>query len=269
MFLNQRIRLTLGVTFVTLMISSAWGFDSADYFERKCASCHSIGGGDDVGPDLKGVTERRPEEWILKFIKDSEAVIKSGDPIANELFAKFKNKKMPAQEISDDDLKELYVFLKAGKASGDTSYRPALRPNPFEIEQGKMLFSGQMKLQGGGPACISCHSGGDGIGFLGGGNLGPDLLLSYPNYGDKSLNKVLSKIAFPTMSEVYSGKKITEQENYYIRAYLSDLSINKQQKQSVDQTRRFGLVGFLGAVVFLALFDMTFRKRRKKTRRPY
>ena len=114
MFLNQRIRLTLGVTFVTFMISSAWGFDSADYFERKCASCHSIGGGDDVGPDLKGVTERRPEEWILKFIKDSEAVIKSGDPIANELFAKFKNKKMPAQEISDDDLKELYVFLKEG-----------------------------------------------------------------------------------------------------------------------------------------------------------
>jgi hypothetical protein len=91
--------------------------------------------------------------------------------------------------------------------------------------------------------------------------------VSYSNYGDKGLNKVLSKIAFPTMAEVYNGKKLTEQENYYIRAYFANTS--KLQKQSVDQTRIFALCGVVGTVGFLTLLDFTFRKRRKKTRRPY
>jgi mono/diheme cytochrome c family protein len=267
MFSKKRVLITISLMFVALFTCvHAWGFDSADYYERKCASCHSIGGGDDVGPDLKGVTERRTEIWITKFIKDSQAVIQSGDPVANELFVKFKNKKMPAQELSDDDLKELFLFLKAGKAGGSVDYRPAIAPNPYDIAMGKALFTGELKLKGGGPACISCHGGGD-VGILGGGSLGPDLIASYPNYGDKSLNKVLSKIAFPTMAEVYNGKKLTEQENYFIRAYFANAS--KLQKQSVDQTRKFVLVGVLLAVAFLTLLDFTFRNRRKKTRRPY
>lgn len=267
MYSKKRILKIMSLFFLVLIsLPRAWCFDSGDYFERKCASCHSIGGGDDVGPDLKGVTERRPEQWILKFIKDSQAVIQSGDPVANELFTKYKNKKMPEQDLNDDDLKEMYAFLKAGKAGGSANYRPALLPNSYEIEQGKLIFTGHVKLQGGGPACISCHSGGD-IGVLGGGSLGPDLLMSYPNYGDKGLNKVLSKIAFPTMIEVYNGKKLTEQENYFIRAYFADAS--KLQKQSLDRTREFSIVGILGAITCLTLLDLTFRKRRKKTRRPY
>ena len=267
MFSKKRILKKIILTFLVLIASTqAFSFDGGEYFERKCASCHTIGGGDDVGPDLKGVTERRPEIWILKFIKDSQAVIQSGDPIGNELFAKFKNKKMPAQELSDDDLKDLYAFLKLGKSAGSANYRSALQANPFEILQGKAIFTGAIKLQGGGPACISCHSGGD-VGVLGGGTLGPDLLLSYPNYGDKSLNKVLSKISFPTMIEVYTGKKITEQENYYIRAYLADAS--KLAKQSEDQTRVFLMFGLAGAIILLTMLDFVFRKRRKKTRRPY
>ena len=76
---------------ITILFSfSATAFEAAEYFDKKCSSYHSIGGGDDVGPDLKGITERRSEEWLVKFIKDSESVIKSGDPMANKLFAKFK-----------------------------------------------------------------------------------------------------------------------------------------------------------------------------------
>lgn len=267
MFFKKGIQKMFGLVFLALLASTqVWSFDSADYFERKCASCHSIGGGDDVGPDLKGVTEKRPEAWIINFVKDSQAMILAGDPVGNELFAKFRNKKMPAQDLSDADLKELYAFLKAGKAAGGGSYRPALTPNPYEIEQGKALFLGTKKFEAGGPACLSCHAGGE-VGVLGGGTLGPDLLKSYGDYGDKGLNKVLSKIAFPTMAEIYNGKKLTEQENYYIRAYFA--SASKLQKQSSDETRKFVLIGIIGAVIFLTMLDITFRNRRKKTRRPY
>ncbi|HSB31753.1 MAG TPA: c-type cytochrome [Candidatus Sulfobium mesophilum] len=35
-------------------------------FERKCAPCHSIGTGKKVGTDLRGVTERRKRDWLVK-----------------------------------------------------------------------------------------------------------------------------------------------------------------------------------------------------------
>ena len=39
-------------------------------FEQKCSACHTIGGGRLVGPDLKGVTETRSQEWLTNFISD-------------------------------------------------------------------------------------------------------------------------------------------------------------------------------------------------------
>ncbi len=34
----------------------------ADYFRQNCMSCHTIGGGQLTGPELKGVTERQNRE---------------------------------------------------------------------------------------------------------------------------------------------------------------------------------------------------------------
>ena len=48
-------------------------------------SCHTIGGGRLTGPDLKGVTERADEAWLVDFILDPKGVIDSGDPYAAEL----------------------------------------------------------------------------------------------------------------------------------------------------------------------------------------
>ncbi len=35
-----------------------------------------------MGPDLKGVNDRRKRDWLVKFIHGSSIVIKSGDPTA-------------------------------------------------------------------------------------------------------------------------------------------------------------------------------------------
>lgn len=255
---------------------SAMAFDAPVYYENKCVSCHSIGGGDEVGPDLKGVTEKRPEKWLIDFIRDSEKVIKSGDPIANELFAKFKNKKMPAQDLSDDEIKLLLEFIKTGKGPGGAAaFKSALEANPYDIEMGKSLFTGVKQFEKGGPSCLSCHGAGDNIPYLGGGSLGPDLVTtSYSAYLDKGLNKVLTKISFPTMAELYSKSPLSEQENYYLRAFL--LSENTKYEQIKNESHpngtsqnKFLLLGGLGASLGLLGLDSVWRKRRKKTKKPY
>lgn len=262
----------------SVLLLSLWSmtsfaaFDAGEYYEKKCTSCHTIGGGDDVGPDLKGVNERRQEAWLIKFIKNSEAVIASGDPVANEMFGKFKNKKMPAQEISDDEIKELLALIKTGKAGGAANYTPVTNPNPFEIQKGRELFTGVSKFENGGPSCVSCHSSGHEDGIFGGGTLGPNLVHSYPNYMDKGLNKVIGKISFPTMIEVYAKAKITDQENYYLRSYLFDENKKRDPETEAKHgsgAKKFALFGVSGTFVALLGIDFVWRRRRKKTRRPY
>lgn len=73
-------------------------------FARKCSSCHTIGRGKLVGPDLKGVTTRRDREWLQRFIRSSRSVILSGDPLASRLFAEFDRQRMPDHDFSPEQL---------------------------------------------------------------------------------------------------------------------------------------------------------------------
>ena len=67
-------------------IAHAKGEEGKELFKQICVACHTINGGKLVGPDLANVHKRRPEEWIIRFVKSSQAVIKAGDPYAVQLF---------------------------------------------------------------------------------------------------------------------------------------------------------------------------------------
>src|SRR5499433_3656295 len=43
-------------------------------FKKLCAPCHTIGVGDRVGPDLRGVVERRQRTWLARFITAPDKV---------------------------------------------------------------------------------------------------------------------------------------------------------------------------------------------------
>ena len=81
-------------------------------FKKACAPCHTIGVGDRVGPDLRGVTERRDPAWLASYIRNPVAMRAKHDPIAMELMAKFEGVRMPNLGVSDSDAADLIGYLQ-------------------------------------------------------------------------------------------------------------------------------------------------------------
>ena len=79
-------------------------------FESRCLACHSIGGGDKMGPDLYGVTKRADAAWLTRWLKNPEEMLKT-DANARELLAKYKVP-MPNQNLSDEGIREMIAYFK-------------------------------------------------------------------------------------------------------------------------------------------------------------
>lgn len=82
-----------------------------ELFNGSCKSCHSIGGGDIVGPDLAGVTDRRDAEWLKSFITNSQKMVQAGDDVAVELFNKYNKIAMPSHNFNEEQLNNLISYL--------------------------------------------------------------------------------------------------------------------------------------------------------------
>ncbi len=85
-----------------------------ELFSGNCASCHGVGDKAVVGPGLKGVHDRRNEAWLLKWIKNSSAVIASGDAYAVALYNQYGKAQMQSfPDLKDDDIKNILGYIKA------------------------------------------------------------------------------------------------------------------------------------------------------------
>lgn len=80
-------------------------------FKQKCTSCHGINNVV-VGPALKGVNDRYSEEWLIKWIRNSQAMVASGDEQAVALFEGHNNLVMTAfPELSDDNIRNILAYV--------------------------------------------------------------------------------------------------------------------------------------------------------------
>jgi len=87
-------------------------------FKNNCAACHNTSDEVLVGPGLKGITERRPIEWIVKWVHNPQAVIASGDKYANELYNKFNKAAMtPYPNFSEGQIKGIMAYIEAANAA--------------------------------------------------------------------------------------------------------------------------------------------------------
>ena len=81
-------------------------------FNSRCSACHTIGGGDKIGPDLAGVTQRRDREWVARYLNSADKMRVEGDPIALALSARYSAVRMPDQRLGGSDLKDILSYLE-------------------------------------------------------------------------------------------------------------------------------------------------------------
>jgi mono/diheme cytochrome c family protein len=102
----------------TLQTANALGDATAGQalFEANCQSCHAASAETVIGPGLKGILERRTIEWLIPWVKNSQKVIKSGDPYAVALFEKYNKAVMNSFEaLKDDEIKSIFAYVVSYK----------------------------------------------------------------------------------------------------------------------------------------------------------
>jgi nitrite reductase (NO-forming) len=80
-------------------------------FESKCLACHTIGQGKKLGPDLAGVTKRRSDDWLAKWLKSPEKMLES-DADAKAMLKESGNIPMPNQSLSDAEIKHYIKYFR-------------------------------------------------------------------------------------------------------------------------------------------------------------
>lgn len=95
--------------------SQLWADAGQSSFQQRCAACHTVGGGDRVGPDLAGVTQRRDPKWLLRWIMEPDKMLAEKDPTAMEIFKKFNQIPMPNLAVTEAEAQILIEYL-AGTA---------------------------------------------------------------------------------------------------------------------------------------------------------
>ncbi len=119
--------LTIALMLLTTTLSgyASPGEEGKTIFMSRCAGCHNVNK-IVTGPALAGIDNRRPIEWIIKFVHSSQSVVKSGDPYAVSLFEKFNKIQMPDHaDLTEDNIKSIVAYVKS--ASGNPS--PNASPN--------------------------------------------------------------------------------------------------------------------------------------------
>jgi hypothetical protein len=220
------------------------------------------------------MNERRERSWLIRFIIGPQAVIDSGDAAASEMVRQYQGMVMPALPgMTPERAAALidYVAQQSTRGSSDVppdamSAEPETRFAAEDVETGRRLFRGDLKLEAGGASCLSCPNVA-GVGWLGGGALGPDLTTIHDRLGgSRGLPAWLAAPPTPSMSALYGERPLSEQEVHALTAFFADRAAQQGKAPPAGRTQLFWL-GLAATAALLFLFDRIWRNRFRSVRR--
>ena len=112
---NSFIKLILFFIVTTFLVSPVLADDIENgekLFKQNCTACHMMTEAKLVGPGLKGVTDKYEREWLIKWIRNSQELIASGDERAIKIFEEYNKSVMTAFDFSDDEFSDLLAYLE-------------------------------------------------------------------------------------------------------------------------------------------------------------
>jgi len=250
-------------------------------FNSFCATCHTIGKGKLIGPDLLDVHTRRSDAWLVEFITSSQAMIDKGDADAVALYNENNKTVMPNAPYSAVEIKSIIEYIKTkspGYVAQVDESKPAENVNTqpeepvrsvdeatdAEIDIGEMLFTGNQRLVGRGPACISCHNVKNDK-LIGGGLLAKDLTDVYARMNEAGVRAIVSSPPFPAMKEAYQNAVISDEEVYNLTAFLKYANEQQYGQHGRDYKQYFLFSGIICFVGLLFIFSIAWRSRRKES----
>lgn len=90
-------------------------------FNSNCAACHKLDG-NMTGPALRNIEKKLAEEegldrdWLVSWIHNSSAMIKSGDAYANKIYNEYNKLPMtPFPQLSEDDIGDILAYTAEEK----------------------------------------------------------------------------------------------------------------------------------------------------------
>ncbi len=280
MRINQNYTFTLQYFFLALLIfifvlteSVFSKEDGKKTFTTICKACHTIGNGRLVGPDLADIQKRLKTDWIIKFIKSSQTVIKSGDLEAVRVFTKYNKIIMPDQQLTDKQILAILSYIKEKslkfRQQSKQPLQVAKSSNTFDVSKtnvniGRKYFSGENSFKNDGPACLSCHNVTNDK-LSGGGRLAKDLTRSVSRLSIAGINAIISNPPFPIMKAAFENKALTTDEKHSLLAFLQQADVDSVNQSPVNYQKSFIFEG-VGVFIFLiGLFAILWSNRKKES----
>lgn len=252
---RMRIFLMSGLALSCLLCAATAGaqLDDGDkIFNEVCVICHTIGGGRLVGPDLANVQERRPEAWLVKFIKSSRSVIASGDAYAVALFEEYSQLPMPDNNYTDAQIRAIVAYIGVRSGEADAIIDVAEMPTEISeenIRSGRALFTGAKRFANGGASCASCHNV-DRAGVRAGGGLAKDLTNAHTRLTSAGVRAMIARPPFPVMATAFAGKPLTAEEVFDVAAFLQAVDEDPAARHGTNYPAMMAIWG-VGAVLAL------------------
>ena len=260
---------------LTIFIAFGFGANAQDgeaVFKANCSACHKMGMRL-VGPDLTGVTEKRSEEWIASFVRNSQKMIADGDADAVAIFEEFNKVPMTSFDLADGDMTALIAYLGTfgGDMSGGEEAAEAepVEVVPFEyteedVAYGRALFQGGEGLEGGGASCVACHNVTNNE-VIPGGLMAKDLTNVFSRMGDAGLAGILGAPPFPSMTNAYNGDAaLTEKEIHALTAFFANADEVAPTQEANSGNGILLLWGSVGLVVILIVIGLMWAGRMRR-----